>query len=538
MKKTALTITAIILMYSISYAQTPIPGGNVSGTWTLAGSPYNVHGSIMVPDASTLTIEPGVTVNFQGKFKMLILGQILAIGTVADSITFTASDTSNGWRSIHFDGTPATNDTSKFIYCRIRYGKATGTAPDDDGGGFHFNDFSRAIISNCLISHCLADNAGGGIFFKTSSPVIINNNIADNHAWNVGGGIFCNNSNPTIIHNIIACNTTVGNGGGGISCLGSEPDILYNMIFNNVNNPNIFSCGGGIWCNGCSPYIIGNTISNNASAWGGGICSSGGNPTIINNTITNNTADEGGGILCSIGSNATITNNTIANNSAANGGALHCKDSSNPTLRNTILWGNTASSGGQQVNLADEGSDPNFYYCDVQGGTGAFEINSNFYTGIYQNNINSEPLFVAPSDSSGTGSNGVPADWSLRDGSPCYNAGDPAGTYPPTDKVGNLRVANGIIDIGAFEYQWPMGINPVNNKNEQIIYPNPVVDYLVIENAQKSIMEISSIHGQILKTINNDCLKTTIYLGNLQGGVYVIKAITDNSVTYNKFIKR
>ncbi|MFZ4522275.1 MAG: right-handed parallel beta-helix repeat-containing protein [Bacteroidales bacterium] len=538
MKKTALTITAIILMHCGSYAQTVIPGGSVSGTWTIAGSPYNVQGSIMVPDASTLTIEPGVTVNFQGQFKLLILGQILAIGTATDSITFTAADTSNGWRSIHFDGTPATNDTSKLYYCRIRYGKAKGAAPDDDGGGFHFQDFSKAIVSNCLISHCLADNAGGGIACKNSSPVISNNNIANNYAWNVGGGINCNNSNPTIIHNLIAYNSTTGNGGGGIFCLGSEPDILYNTIINNSNNPTLHSCGGGIWCNGCSPTIIGNTVSNNSSPWGGGICSSGASPSIINNTITNNTAETGGGILCYLGSTATITNNTIANNSAVMGGALYCELASSPVLRNTILWGNTASSGGQQVNLEDEGSDPDFYYCDVQGGSGAFETNSNFYTGIYQNNINSDPHFVSPSGGSGTGFNGVPADWSLQDGSACINAGDPNGSYPATDKAGNPRVANGVIDIGAFEYQWAMGINPVNTSDALLIYPNPVVDLLVVENQQKSLIEILNVNGQVLTTINNDSLLTIIHVGNLSSGVYLIKATTGDAVTFRKFVKR
>ena len=537
MKKAALTITAILLMYSGSYAQTPIAGGNVSGTWTLAGSPYNILGSIMVPNATTLTIEPGVTVNFKGTYKLLVLGQILAIGTATDTITFTAADTTSGWRSIRFDGTLADNDTSKFMYCKILYGKATGAAPDDDGGAFHFKDFSKAIISNCLISHCYADNAGGGIYCMNSSPLISNNTIAKNHGWNVGGGIYGNNCNSTIVHNMIANNTTTGNGGGGIFCMGSGPYILSNTIIYNTNNPTLNSCGGGIWSNGCNPDIIGNTISNNSSPMGGGICSSSGNPAIINNTITNNTGDEGGGILCSLGSTATLTNNTIAFNSGAKGGALYCKLSSGPTLRNTILSGNTAGISGSQVNLEDEGSDPDFYNCDVQGGTQAFELNFNIYTGIYQNNVDAAPMFVAPSNGSGTEFNGVLADWSLYDGSPCINTGDPNGTYPATDKAGNPRVVNGIIDIGAFEYQWPAGISPDNNREAVIIYPNPVVDYAVVEKPQKSILEVLTIQGQIIETINVGLIKTTVYLGNLPGGLYFVKAVTGNSSTLTKFIK-
>jgi len=114
MKKPFLAITAIILEHSFSSAQTVIPAGSVSGTWTLAGSPYLIQGAVMIPNNSTLTIEPGVTVNFQGSYKLYVQGRLLAIGAVADSITFTAADTAVGWLGIQFDNTPATTDSSKF----------------------------------------------------------------------------------------------------------------------------------------------------------------------------------------------------------------------------------------------------------------------------------------------------------------------------------------------------------------------------------------------------------------------------------------
>jgi hypothetical protein len=105
-------------------ASTIVPAGNVSGTWTLAGSPYNVQGSIQILDGTTLTIQPGVTVNFQGMYKLNVQGRLLAIGTLSDTINFTAANTTNGWRGIRFDNTPTTNDTSKIVYCKLQYGKA------------------------------------------------------------------------------------------------------------------------------------------------------------------------------------------------------------------------------------------------------------------------------------------------------------------------------------------------------------------------------------------------------------------------------
>ena len=535
MKTTVLSLFATLLICNFAHAQTTVPGGNVSGTWTLAGSPYLVQGSVMVPGNQTLTIEPGVKVVFQGTFKLLVIGRLLAIGTATDSITFTAADTAAGWRSIRFDGTSAASDTSKFIYCRLEYGKATGVPPDDDGGAFYFDGFSRAVIARCTITRCRADEAGGGIYMINSSPVIRENVLSHNLGVNVGGGICCHvNSNPEISRNTIIFNTTFYNGGSGISCVSGNPVITGNIIAWNTNDT---YSGGGIWCNGSDALISGNTISNNSAPFGGGINTSGGNPTIINNTITNNTGGDGGGILCTA-SNPVVTNNTIANNSAARGGAIGCQMASGPTLRNNILWGNHASAAGQQVNIADEGSDPNFYYCDVAGGAAAFELNFTIFTGTYQNNIDSLPDFVAPTEGTGTGFPGVTADWSLQDWSPCINAGDPTGSYPATDKAGNPRVAEGRIDIGAYEYQWALGTEPGTDRKAVRVYPNPTREYIIIENSPNSVAEIITGDGEILRKEFIAGRKATLFLGNLADGLYCIKLKSDHEVEVKVFVIR
>ena len=532
MKKIFPTIAAIILMYSFSSAQTTIPGGNVSGTWIFAGSPYLIQGAIMIPNDSTLTIEPGVTVNFQGTYKLYMQGRLLAIGTVADSITFTAADTTNGWRGIRFDNTPATNDTSKLIYCKIQYSKVAGSGNDANGGALYFANFSKAIVSDCHISNNSADDKGGGIYCYTSSPIITYNTISNNSASDDGGGIYCGISSPTITNNIIF-NNSASSWGGGIYCNGSSSIITNNTISNN----SAYYCGGGICCDWSSLTITNNTISyNSASSYGGGgiHCYGSSSPIIINNTISNNSANYGGGVYCSNNNSPTITNNTISNNDATNGGALYCNGNSDPTLQNTILWGNTANTSGSQVFLYDEDSDPNFYYCDVQGSTSAFGLNGIFYTGTYENNIDADPLFVAPSDS-------ITADWSLQIGSPCINAGTPDTTgldLPTTDLAGNPRIIGGHIDIGAYEYQGSASIYSVNNPDVLLIYPNPVTDYFFIETLQKSEIEISNIEEQIIKRLTVNDNLTTVDLSNLSSGVYIIKAKTEKGIAIKKFIKQ
>jgi len=54
-------------------------------TWTKAGSPYNLVASIVIPSGVTLTIEPGVVVNF-GNYHITVDGVLNARGTDAEKI--------------------------------------------------------------------------------------------------------------------------------------------------------------------------------------------------------------------------------------------------------------------------------------------------------------------------------------------------------------------------------------------------------------------------------------------------------------------
>jgi len=83
-----------------------------------------------------------------------------------------------------------------------------------------------------------------------------------------------------------------------------------------------------------------------------------------------------------------------------------------------------------------------------------------------------------------------------------------------------------------------VGINqitdPINILN---IYPNPASNNLSIIVSQKSVIEISNIQGQLIKTITNAEKQTTIDVSDLSGGVYIIKAKTENGVAVKKFVK-
>jgi parallel beta-helix repeat protein/predicted outer membrane repeat protein len=592
MKSKLITIILSIITFTAN-SQTSVPGGNVSGTWTLAGSPYNVMSSIVVPNGLTLIIEPGVTVNFQGTYKLLVLGRLLAIGTVTDTIIFKTVNPTNGWRGIRFYNTPVSNDSSKIAYCKLVHGKATGAPPDDNGGGFYFSNFSKVVVSNCLIANSSANVSGGGIYCTNSHPMIINNKIWNSTAYS-GGGIYCGNSspgitgnsilncsagngggifcisysNPMISNNTISDNAATNNYGGGILVYNSSPVISGNFISNNTaleygagihctnnsvavittntiyNNTVTLYGGGGIYYSGDSPNttISYNKLCNNkASTDGGGIFGSGTNNTISNNVIANNLASGNGGGIYFTGSTSKITNNTITNNSATKGGGLYCNNSS-PLFRNCIFYGNhTNAVAGDQVYLYDEPSDPAFLYSDISSGTADFDANGNFYTGTYTNNISLTPLFVAPSGGSGLAYDGLSANWSLQSTSPCINTGDPAGIYPSIDLAGQTRVSDTIIDIGAFEFQEPIGLSDINLKKNISIFPNPfnvsstIRLNFIINDAELNLYNIYGEKVRITTHLSGN--KIQLKREDLCSGIYIYQLKIDNgTILTGKFI--
>ncbi len=350
---TALSITLSFLLLTLnSSAFTTVPAGNVSGHWTLAGSPYNITGSVIIPTHTTLTVDPGVVVSFQTAYlSITVHGQLLAVGTSADTITFTASSPSAGFRGIRFEHSRlyTGNDTSKFIYCKIQYGKADSTDfTNGNGGGLLFNNWSKAIVSHSLITNCTTIGNGGAILCdSTSSPIITYNTISYNSAaqsgsGGYGGGICCSDSSsPLISHNIISNNYAngYGSGGGIANMFYTSPLITYNTITYNSTGGN--GLGGGVFCGGSNTVISHNIISHNVCGGqychGGGICCGAGVYTVITyNTITYNsalTADGfGGGIYCGDGGTdgiagitvSSIRHNLISYNSAIRAGGIFC----------------------------------------------------------------------------------------------------------------------------------------------------------------------------------------------------------------------
>ena len=491
---------------NISHASGHLP---CSANWT--DSTF-VDGDVFVDDGCTLTIDPGVYVEFQGFYKLDVQGRLLAEGSSSDSITFSVADTAGyhnnthtGWNGISFDETPATNDTSKISYCKLEFGKQV------NGGALYAEDVNKMLITNSRFSNNFASGdwifvspgGGGAIYLKTSYITLSDNTITHNETDGSGGGIFIDDFDTPpedtllIGNNEIAYNTahTSGftdkwGGGGifyfleGIYGLDYLTEIKNNHIHHNTSDGlgGAYSSGNGGGYSSLAFHmsITGNRINDNTADKGGGLAVVSGNwplekniivnnsatsyggglyyvdVDLVNNVISGNQAADGAGIWFNRDAYGTNhNNNTICNNSATNnGGGINIYSGSSgfsPAFTNNIIFGNSATNSGSQVYIPGDNFDPGFFFCNVEGDTAAFAglgSGTNF-GGNYENCFDKDPCF----------SGNALHPYSLTDSSLCVNTGiqDTSGLHlPGHDVAGNDRIFDGIvdrIDVGAYEYQ-------------------------------------------------------------------------------------
>ena len=410
--------------------------------------------SVAVPDALTLTVNPGTVVSFDPNCQLQVWGRVLSTGTASNYAVFTATNTTSGWLGIKFDNNymnfevMADNAPSNFVYSQIQYAKTSG---------IYSHHSSEIVIDNCKINNNSSGDYGGGLSIHYTAVKIYNSEFYQNSAVQVGGGFAIggdDSSSSIIVGNSIYQNTSTMGGGFDLSHTGTFSD---NVVY---NNQAVRGAGGaligGVGINGIS--VINNIFSNNSTLQsngsGGALYLDNCSANIINNLIANNTAISGGALVIANGSSPLILNTTITKNTTESISSIVFSNST-PTFKNSIVYGNSNGNGKDLyfgtvcVPIVD--------HCDLEGG-----INSlggpgfaSYSVSNYTNNIDTNPLFVNASAGAGSGYDGMAANWQLSSASLCINAGDVtgiSGLLSATDLAGSPRIS-GSIDMGAYEYQ-------------------------------------------------------------------------------------
>jgi hypothetical protein len=299
----------------------------------------------------------------------------------------------------------------------ITGGNANGDATQRSGSGIYI-DTGSPTLRNLVISANETDGIGAGVYLYQSSPILDHVTFSNNLARMYGGAMYAYLSSLSLT-NVIFDNNTVNGGDGGALYLYGGSATLSNVSFRgNIAIP------------------VGAGTGTQAGGSGGALYVTGSDPILNNVIFSQNVAGGNGGALDLENSNPILSNVTFSGNgdiSTLSGRAIYMNNSS-PQIRNSIIWGD-----GTLV-TAIFGSDPVYTRVILRGGGAG--------------TLDADPLFEF------AGAHNL----NLRPASPAINYGDNTVTapgLPATDRNGYPRIADGTVDLGAYENQGPYNNAPV-----------------------------------------------------------------------------
>lgn len=302
---------------------------------------------------------------------------------------------------------------------------------------------------------------------------------------------------------------------GGISVFKSTVSINQNEFrSNNINglyikevaspfdfSDNIFYDNGAAGCsieqstvNSINNAYYNNSIS--ASGQVSAIRSSNSTVFFVGNLIYNN---DDFGIFTVNGGNNYLVNSTVFGNSQG----IRVENGAKTYIYNSIIQNNTV----------------NFATSDIGGATVEMQYSltddTNFPENVIDvtgNTLASDALFV---DSGGD-------DFSLQSTSPAIDSGNPITTgliIPSVDILGNPRIDNSIIDIGAIEFQQSLSSAEYTLPDDFKIYPNPTQNSINIVYKNLMSTRVYSTEGKFI----SEHFTNKIDLSDNETGIYILK---------------
>jgi hypothetical protein len=237
------------------------------------------------------------------------------------------------------------------------------------------------------------ERSGGGVWCESGDAVLSNCVLTANSGWHYGGGAY-----KGTLYNCLLVNNRAYHWGGG-ACY----TVLNNctLIGNSVT---AFGGGAAYSCelNHC-------IILTNSAKWAGGVDYG----TLNNCILIGNSA----GVWSGGAFSSTLNNCTLTGNSAGDCGGV-----GDSTLYNSIVYHNVGGNHDGTCTFSFSCTTPD------PGGTG---------------NMTRAPLFL----------NLTGGDLHLQSNSPCINTGNNSYAMVTNDLDGNPRIMDGVVDMGAYEFQ-------------------------------------------------------------------------------------
>lgn len=361
------------------------------------------------------------------------------------------------------------------------------------------------FVEGCLIAEGTAEKR---IVFTSTKPDDLEDYTTNIRSW--GGIIFdkvlSTNDSSSIRYCILEYSKTIR----------KEDELMSGYL------------GGALFVNNFSKLKVENNIFRfNTAIYGAAIaCINNCQPQINNNLFYRNYAQINGSVACFINSYPFFYNNTITDNIISEydmnyqpGAVFNFR--SKPFMANNIIR-NSPESVSPQVHFAKE------YFTfnnNIQGISG------------YNKNIDEDPDFDGGSELPGI----------LLDKSPCINTGGDFNlSQPETDLLGNKRVVNGVIDIGAFENQTGSSVDQIPSAAGLLkIYPNPAnpdtrISFLA-ETACEAEIRIYDIKGNLIEKISRvRAVKGNnsydLKLDKYSGGLYIVKVFSPKKIFQGKLL--
>lgn len=357
---------------------------------------------------------------------------------------------------------------------------------------FRVDSGADVMLDDVLITNGAVRGSGGGIYNRgmlTISDSTISGNSAVYQTMDGGGGIYNAGTgtliviNSTFIENAVTGFDTGGRQGGAIHNQGTATLIdttfvgnaaqsgggsIYNAGTMTVTRGGFYdntSANGGAIVNFGFLTVTGSNFTGNTAEYGGGIANVA-TLEVVSSTFSENTATtthpaSGGGGIANAGifSDLEIVNTTLYSNSATGGrgSGIHNGSGGTMTLINSTVSGDET---GSVIYNTSSASVITLYNTIIVSDAGSSCVNSSG-TIHAQHSLIEDDLTCVNGASIGNligdpnlgALTGNPAYFPLKMGSIALDAGSNAlvANGIATDQRGNDRIANGTVDMGAYE---------------------------------------------------------------------------------------